>query len=55
MLGDWVSLPTLHPGETMSKPRIAGDPVGEVSYSRSKEKTPQGGPGGFHELSVGEK
>jgi hypothetical protein len=34
---------------------IAGDTIGEDSYSRSKEKTPQEGTGGFHELSMAEK
>jgi hypothetical protein len=44
-----------YPGETVSRPRIAGDPIREISYSMSKEKTLQGGPGGFRELSVAEK
>jgi hypothetical protein len=37
----------LHPDETMSGPRMARDPIGEVSYSKNKEKTPQEATGVF--------
>jgi hypothetical protein len=52
MLGNWGGLP--HPGETM-RPMIAGDPIGEVSYSNTKEKTPREGTGVSRAPSVAEK